>query len=56
MLKESIGGTEGIVAKSEEARRIVPSPPKVAVTSTFWERTVDRRTPIEVVVVSRGVV
>ena len=35
MLNDSIGGTEGAVAKREEAWRMVPSPPKVAVTSTF---------------------
>lgn len=40
MLKLRIGGTEGEVAKREEARRMVPSPPKVAVRSTFWERGV----------------
>lgn len=56
MLKESIGGTEGVVAKREEAWRIVPSPPKVAVKSTFWARKEDRLTLFEVVVVSRGVV
>lgn len=36
MLKESIGGTSEVVAKREEARRMVPSPPNVAVRSTFW--------------------
>lgn len=35
MLKDKIGGTSGEVAKSEEACRIVPSPPNVAVKSTF---------------------
>ena len=35
MLKERMGGTEGVVAKREEARSIVPSPPNVAVKSTF---------------------
>ena len=38
MLKLRIGGTEAVVAKREEAWRIVPSPPKVAVRSTFWGR------------------
>ena len=56
MLKESIGGTEGMVAKREEACRIVPSPPNVAVKSTFWERKEDRLASLEVVVDSRGVV
>ena len=41
MLNDSIGGTEGVVAKREEAWRIVPSPPKVAVTSTFPLRRED---------------
>lgn len=35
ILKERIGGTEGVVLKREEAWRIVPSPPNVAVRSTF---------------------
>lgn len=35
MLKDRIGGTSGEVAKSEEACRMVPSPPNVAVKSTF---------------------
>ena len=35
MLNERIGGTDGDVAKSEEARRMVPSPPKVVVRSTL---------------------
>lgn len=35
MLKDRIGGTSEVVANSEEACRIVPSPPKVAVKSTF---------------------
>lgn len=56
MLKESIGGTEGAVAKREEAWRIVPSPPKVVVKSTFWERREERHTPFNVAVVSRGIV
>ena len=34
-LKDRIGGTEDAEAKREEARRIVPSPPKVATMSTF---------------------
>lgn len=38
MLKERIGGTEGVVAKREEARRMVPSPPKVVQRSTFGVR------------------
>ena len=42
MLKESIGGTEGVVAKREEAWRIVPSPPKVVVKSTFFFRREER--------------
>ncbi len=42
MLKLRIGGTEGVVAKKEEARRMVPSPPKVAVRSTFLGRVVVR--------------
>ena len=41
MLKERIGGTEGDVAKREEARRMVPSPPKVVVRSTLCGRSVD---------------
>ncbi len=56
ILKESMGGTEGVVAKREEAWRIVPSPPKVAVTSTFWARKEDGHAPSEVVVGSRDVV
>jgi hypothetical protein len=35
MLKLRIGGTEGEVAKRDEARRMVPSPPKVAIRSTL---------------------
>ena len=35
MLNASIGGTCAEVEKSEAAWRIVPSPPKVAVRSTF---------------------
>ncbi len=42
MLKLRIGGTEGVVAKNEEARRMVPSPPKVAVRSTLLGRAVVR--------------
>lgn len=38
MLKERMGGTEGVVAKREEAWRMVPSPPKVVVRSTLVER------------------
>ena len=38
MLKDSIGGTWVVVAKREEACRIVPSPPKVLVMSTFRSR------------------
>lgn len=56
ILNESIGGTEGTVAKREEARRIVPSPPNVAVKSTFWVRKEDRRKPFESVVVLSGIV
>ena len=56
MLKESIGGTVGVVAKREEAWRIVPSPPKVAVKSTLLVRNEDRLPPVELVVVSRGIV
>ena len=56
MLKESIGGTEGVLAKREEAWRIVPSPPKVAVKSTFLASKEDRYTAFEVVVVTRGIV
>jgi len=40
MLKERIGGTEGEVAKREEARRMVPSPPKVVTRSTLEGRRV----------------
>ena len=40
MLKERMGGTEGDLAKRDEARRIVPSPPKVATRSTLEERWV----------------
>ena len=54
ILKESIGGTEGVVAKREEARRMVPSPPKVAVKSTFWVRQEDRHMPSEEVLSCRG--
>lgn len=35
MLKDRMGGTEREVAKIEDAWRIVPSPPKVTVRSTF---------------------
>lgn len=42
MLKLRIGGTEEELAKREEARRMVPSPPKVVVRSTFEERAVVR--------------
>lgn len=35
ILKLNIGGTEGEIAKSEEARRMVPSPPKVVIRSTL---------------------
>ena len=38
MLKERMGGTEGDMAKRDEARRMVPSPPKVATRSTLEER------------------
>lgn len=38
MLKERIGGTSVVVAKREDACNIVPSPPKVAVISTFCTR------------------
>jgi hypothetical protein len=41
MLKERIGGTEGEVAKREEARRIVPSPPNVVIRSTLFGSSVD---------------
>ena len=51
ILKESIGGTDGAVAKREEARRIVPSPPKVAVKSTFWVRSAGGAMPSARVVV-----
>jgi len=40
MLKLRMGGTRVVVAKREEACRIVPSPPKVVVRSTFWGRGV----------------
>ena len=56
MLKERMGGTEGAVAKREEAWRMVPSPPKVAVTSTFWGRREGRDTSFGAVVSSLGVV
>ena len=36
--KERMGGTEGEVENREEARRMVPSPPKVAARSVFWVR------------------
>ena len=36
MAKERIGGTARVLEKSDEARRIVPSPPKVATRSVFW--------------------
>ena len=45
-----------VVLKREEAWRMVPSPPKVAVRSTFWLRKEDRRAPFEEVVASHGVV
>lgn len=35
MLKASIGGTESEVANKDDACKMVPSPPKVAVRSTF---------------------
>ena len=35
MLNERIGGTEEDVANREEARRMVPSPPNVAIRSTL---------------------
>lgn len=35
ILKERIGGTWRVVLKSEEAWRIVPSPPSVVVMSTL---------------------
>ena len=35
ILNDRIGGTDAADAKSEEARRMVPSPPKVVITSTF---------------------
>ena len=38
MLKLMIGGTEGAMAKSEEARRRVPSPPKVVMRSVLRGR------------------
>lgn len=38
MLKDRIGGTEGVVEKRDEACRIVPSPPRVVVKSTFSAR------------------
>ena len=38
MLKASIGGTCSEVENSDAARRMVPSPPKVAVRSTLSER------------------
>lgn len=41
MLKERIGGTEGDLAKRDEARRMVPSPPNVATRSTLEERLVE---------------
>lgn len=41
MLKERMGGTEGDLAKRDEARRMVPSPPKVATRSTLEERLVE---------------
>ena len=56
MLKDSIGGTEGAVAKRAEARRIVPSPPKAAVKSTFWVKREESFTPFGSMVVSRGFV
>ena len=35
MLKDRIGGTEVEAENKEDARRMVPSPPNVVVTSTF---------------------
>ena len=35
---------------------MVPSPPKVAVRSTFWARKEDRDTPLQMALVSRGIV
>ncbi len=46
MLKERMGGTEGDVAKRDEARRMVPSPPKVATRSTLEERRVGEETVV----------
>ncbi len=40
MLKLKIGGTEGEVAKRDEARRMVPSPPKVVIRSTLSANSV----------------
>ena len=56
ILKDRIGGTERVVLKREEAWRMVPSPPKVAARSTLRVRKDDRRTPFEILVLSRGVV
>ena len=41
MLKERIGGTWRSVEKSEDACRMVPSPPRVVVRSTFLVRSSD---------------
>ena len=38
MLNDRIGGTSVDVLKSEDACRIVPSPPKVVVRSIFWTK------------------
>ena len=56
MLKESMGGTEAAVAKREEACRIVPSPPKVAIKSTFWASKDCRLSPFSSLVVPCGIV
>ena len=41
MANERIGGTRGVVEKREDARRMVPSPPKVATRSVFEWRWLD---------------
>ena len=42
ILNERIGGTEVAEEKREEARRMVPSPPKVVIRSTLEWRSAGR--------------
>ena len=49
MLNDRMGGTCNVVLNSEEAWRIVPSPPRVVTRSTFAGRLLD-----EVVYIGKG--